>query len=110
MTGPGLGPRHRLVTLISFFVVLGATVCLFIIIPKGFVPDQDTDQLAGHHRSRSGHQLHADGGIPETVADIVNRRPRRRVACDHRWRSECLGSRRTQLSADRGAPEAPYRT
>src|SRR4051812_29402336 len=37
--------RHRLVTLMSFFLVLAATGALFTIIPKGFVPDQDTDQL-----------------------------------------------------------------
>ena len=29
----------------SFFVVLVGTAALFIVIPKGFVPDQDTDQL-----------------------------------------------------------------
>src|SRR4051794_33906505 len=38
--------KHRAVTLAGFVVVLVATVWLFVIIPKGFVPDQDTDQLA----------------------------------------------------------------
>ena len=37
--------RHRPLTLVTFFAVLAATVWLFIVIPKGFIPDQDTDQL-----------------------------------------------------------------
>ncbi len=38
--------RHRLVTMMISMVVLAATVWMFMDIPKGFIPDQDTDQLS----------------------------------------------------------------
>ena len=36
---------------------------MFVKIPKGFIPDQDTDQMHGHHRSRAGHLVLPDGGV-----------------------------------------------
>jgi HAE1 family hydrophobic/amphiphilic exporter-1 len=39
--------RHRFATLMVFLVTLGATVYLFVIIPKGFFPQQDTGVLFG---------------------------------------------------------------
>ncbi|MCB8822624.1 multidrug efflux RND transporter permease subunit [Microvirga rosea] len=39
--------RHRFTTLLVFFATLGATVWLFIVIPKGFFPQQDTGFLVG---------------------------------------------------------------
>ena len=38
--------RHRVLMMLSFVLVLGATMYMFVKIPKGFIPDQDTDQLA----------------------------------------------------------------
>ena len=38
--------RHRGVTMVAAGVVLALTIVLFIIVPKGFIPDQDTDQIA----------------------------------------------------------------
>ncbi len=37
--------RHHRITLMVFFVTLGCTAALFMIIPKGFFPQQDTGQL-----------------------------------------------------------------
>jgi HAE1 family hydrophobic/amphiphilic exporter-1 len=37
--------RHRVMMMVSFVVVLAATAYMFVTIPKGFIPDQDTDQL-----------------------------------------------------------------
>ena len=37
--------RHRPVMLGVFVAVLGATVHLFDIVPKGFIPDQDNDSM-----------------------------------------------------------------
>jgi len=39
--------RHRFVTLLVFFATLAATVALFVAIPKGFFPQQDTGFLVG---------------------------------------------------------------
>jgi HAE1 family hydrophobic/amphiphilic exporter-1 len=37
--------RHRPVTMLVFFAILAATGWLFVKIPKGFIPDQDNDQI-----------------------------------------------------------------
>ena len=39
--------RHQRLTLASFVVTVAATLALFIIIPKGFFPQQDTGTLYG---------------------------------------------------------------
>jgi hydrophobe/amphiphile efflux-1 (HAE1) family protein len=39
--------RHRLITLIVFFATIALTVHLYIIIPKGFFPIQDTGLITG---------------------------------------------------------------
>ena len=39
--------RHQRATLVSFFVTLAATIGLFVVIPKGFFPQQDTGVLFG---------------------------------------------------------------
>jgi HAE1 family hydrophobic/amphiphilic exporter-1 len=38
--------KHRRATMVAFFAVLAATAALFVYVPKGFIPDQDTDQIA----------------------------------------------------------------
>src|SRR5207237_59301 len=38
--------RHRPVTMAAFVIVLGLTALLFVLVPKGFIPEQDTDQIA----------------------------------------------------------------
>ena len=38
-----------------FFAVLGGTALLFVRVPKGFIPEQDTDKMYVHHRGRAGH-------------------------------------------------------
>src|SRR5204863_9783887 len=38
--------RHRPATMVAFAVVLVLTAWLFLIVPKGFIPAQDTDQIA----------------------------------------------------------------
>jgi hydrophobic/amphiphilic exporter-1 (mainly G- bacteria), HAE1 family len=38
--------RHRSETMIAGGVVLVLTALLFILVPKGFIPNQDTDQIA----------------------------------------------------------------
>jgi HAE1 family hydrophobic/amphiphilic exporter-1 len=39
--------RHRFATLLTFIATVAATVYLFVIIPKGFFPQQDTGILYG---------------------------------------------------------------
>ncbi|HEX9160213.1 MAG TPA: efflux RND transporter permease subunit, partial [Thermoanaerobaculia bacterium] len=37
--------RHRFATLVGSFIVLAATVVLFLYVPKGFIPSEDQDQI-----------------------------------------------------------------
>ncbi|MGH7996345.1 MAG: efflux RND transporter permease subunit, partial [Opitutaceae bacterium] len=39
--------RHSLLTLFVFFVTLGLNVYLYIVLPKGFFPEQDTGRMSG---------------------------------------------------------------
>ncbi len=39
--------RHRFVTLMTAFGTLAATIYLYGVVPKGFIPNQDTGQLSG---------------------------------------------------------------
>ena len=39
--------RHRFITLMTFFATVLSTVYLFVVIPKGFFPQQDTGILYG---------------------------------------------------------------
>jgi HAE1 family hydrophobic/amphiphilic exporter-1 len=38
--------RHRFITILISFAVLIATVVLFLVIPKGFFPDEDTGRIS----------------------------------------------------------------
>src|SRR4249920_1973756 len=38
--------RHRVSTLVAAGGVMALTAVLFVVIPKGFIPEQDTDQIA----------------------------------------------------------------
>ncbi len=50
----GLVLRHRLVMLVVFVAVLWATVYMFGIVPKGFIPDSDNDSLFVNLRAAQG--------------------------------------------------------
>jgi len=39
--------RHRFLTVLTFAGTLVATVYLYGLVPKGFIPSQDTGQLSG---------------------------------------------------------------
>ncbi|MBD9561940.1 efflux RND transporter permease subunit [Pseudomonas sp. PDM09] len=46
--------RHRRLTLLSLFVTIGVNIALYIIVPKTFLPQQDTGQLIGFVRGDDG--------------------------------------------------------
>jgi HAE1 family hydrophobic/amphiphilic exporter-1 len=68
--------RYRPVTMVIFLVVLAATVHLFIIIPKGFIPDQDTDQISAITEASQGtsyfKMVEFQDQIAQTIADNPN--------------------------------------
>jgi HAE1 family hydrophobic/amphiphilic exporter-1 len=46
--------RHRAATMLASLVVLTGTVYMFLVIPKGFIPDQDTNQISGVTEATQG--------------------------------------------------------
>ncbi|PBJ21197.1 Multidrug resistance protein MdtC [Pseudomonas sp. ACN8] len=46
--------RHKRLTLLSLFVTIGVNIALYIIVPKTFLPQQDTGQLIGFVRGDDG--------------------------------------------------------
>lgn len=46
--------RHRRITLALFAAVIGLNAGLYVIIPKGFLPEQDTGQLSAFARGDDG--------------------------------------------------------
>ncbi|WP_338485077.1 efflux RND transporter permease subunit [Pseudomonas trivialis] len=46
--------RHRRLTLISLLLTIGVNVALYVVVPKTFMPQQDTGQLIGFVRGDDG--------------------------------------------------------
>ncbi|PQP04047.1 acriflavine resistance protein B [Pseudomonas frederiksbergensis] len=46
--------RHRRLTLLSLFVTIGVNIALYVVVPKTFMPQQDTGQLIGFVRGDNG--------------------------------------------------------
>jgi hydrophobic/amphiphilic exporter-1 (mainly G- bacteria), HAE1 family len=67
--------RHRLFTMATFVIVLGATVWMFMDIPKGFIPDQDTDQISVTTEALQGTSYYQMVDFQKEVADIVRQDP-----------------------------------
>jgi HAE1 family hydrophobic/amphiphilic exporter-1 len=67
--------RHRPATMAAFVVVLVLTAALFIIVPKGFIPDQDTDQIAVTTEAAQGTSYVKLVEYQGEVAEIISRDP-----------------------------------
>jgi HAE1 family hydrophobic/amphiphilic exporter-1 len=67
--------RHRVTTFASFLLVLGATMYMFIHIPKGFIPDQDTDQLHIITEAAQGTSYYQMVEYEKKIADTVSSDP-----------------------------------
>jgi HAE1 family hydrophobic/amphiphilic exporter-1 len=67
--------RHRGAMMASFVVVLILTAALFVASPKGFIPDQDTDQMLIVTEAAQGTSYPKLVEYQNRVADIVRRDP-----------------------------------
>src|SRR5437868_6546114 len=67
--------RSRPATMIAFVVVLLATGLLFVVVPKGFIPDQDTDQIAVTTEAAQGTSYAKLVEYQGRVADIIRQDP-----------------------------------
>jgi HAE1 family hydrophobic/amphiphilic exporter-1 len=67
--------RHRPATMLAFAVVLVLTGILFVVVPKGFIPNQDTDQISVITEAAQGTSYDKLVEYQSHVADIIRRDP-----------------------------------
>jgi HAE1 family hydrophobic/amphiphilic exporter-1 len=67
--------RFRPVTMAIFVIVLAATGYMFVKIPKGFIPDQDTDQLQIYTEAAQGTSYYEMVNFEKKIADMVSADP-----------------------------------
>src|SRR5438477_12752753 len=67
--------RHRLIMLVIFPVILAATVYMYGVVPKGFIPDQDNDQMNINIRAAQGTSFYEMANAARRVADVVRQNP-----------------------------------
>jgi len=67
--------RHRGATMTAAGVVLLATAVLFVIVPKGFIPDQDTDQISITTEAAQGTSYDKLVEYQDQLAQIVRKDP-----------------------------------
>ncbi|MBI2684946.1 MAG: efflux RND transporter permease subunit [Acidobacteria bacterium] len=62
---------HRPVMLVAFFAVLGATVYLYILVPKGFIPETDSDQIYGNTEMQVGTSFEMMKTLQQRVIEVI---------------------------------------
>jgi multidrug efflux pump subunit AcrB len=65
--------RHQPLTLGVFFLTLGATIYLYVIVPKGLLPQQDTGMIVGVTDAAQNISYTAMVELQRQIADIVRR-------------------------------------
>jgi hydrophobe/amphiphile efflux-1 (HAE1) family protein len=73
--GLGVVFRHQFVTLLSTLTLIVLTGYLYIIIPKGFFPQQDTGFIFGQMETRQDASFPAVAKLAHKIADIVRQDP-----------------------------------
>jgi HAE1 family hydrophobic/amphiphilic exporter-1 len=71
----GVVLRHRVVMLAVFVVVLAATVHMYDVVPKGFIPDQDNDSMNINIRAAQGTSFYEMSAAAQRVGEVVRRNP-----------------------------------
>jgi hydrophobic/amphiphilic exporter-1 (mainly G- bacteria), HAE1 family len=67
--------RHRAATMLASLVVLTGTVYMFLVIPKGFIPDQDTNQIAGVTEASQGISFYQMIDYQRAAGAIIQQDP-----------------------------------
>jgi HAE1 family hydrophobic/amphiphilic exporter-1 len=67
--------RHRPATMLTSAAVLAATLVMFVRIPKGFIPDQDTDQLVAVTEASQGTSYYQMVEYQKQVAEVIRQHP-----------------------------------
>jgi HAE1 family hydrophobic/amphiphilic exporter-1/multidrug efflux pump len=64
---------HQFLTLMSVLVTIALNVSLYIVIPKGFFPQQDTGQIAGYSEGAQDISLAAMTKRQQAFAEIISK-------------------------------------
>jgi hydrophobe/amphiphile efflux-1 (HAE1) family protein len=67
--------RHQFITLISTLVLIGVTGYLYVTIPKGFFPEQDTGFIFAQADAREDISFKAMAKLTQQAVDIVRQDP-----------------------------------
>jgi hydrophobe/amphiphile efflux-1 (HAE1) family protein len=67
--------RHRFITLLSLFATIALTGYLFMIIPKGFFPQQDTGMIQGISQAAEDISFPAMAQRQRALVDVILRDP-----------------------------------
>jgi hydrophobe/amphiphile efflux-1 (HAE1) family protein len=67
--------RHHLLTLMSTLVLIVATVLLYVYIPKGFFPEQDTGFIFGQAESRQDISFDAMSDLAKEFDKVIRTDP-----------------------------------
>src|SRR5271170_7928505 len=73
--GLGFVFRHQLPTLLSTLALIFLTGYLYVIIPKGFFPEQDTGFIFGQGDTREDTSFLAMAGLTHQIVDVVRKDP-----------------------------------
>ena len=92
--------------MVAFASCCCSTGVLFVVVPKGFIPDQDTDQIAVITEAAQGTSYDKLVEYQDQVADIIRQRSERRGARLDDRRQRGADARRPEPRPDRRAPEA----
>jgi multidrug efflux pump len=66
---------HQAITLLVFFLTFALNIYLFVVIPKGFFPQQDTGRLSGQIRAQQDTSFLSMKGKMQQMLDIVTKDP-----------------------------------
>ena len=87
----GASPSHRDAGV--FFLTIAATCVAVSSVPKGFIPDQDNDQMYASTEAAQGTSYYQMAKYQQQVADILSDRPQRRdVHVEHRRQRSTRGA------------------
>jgi hydrophobe/amphiphile efflux-1 (HAE1) family protein len=67
--------RHQFLTLMSTLALVALTGFLYVIIPKGFFPEQDTGLLVGQIEARQDIAFAAMSKLANETADVISSDP-----------------------------------
>jgi hydrophobe/amphiphile efflux-1 (HAE1) family protein len=73
--GLGFVFRHQFATLLSTLALIVMTGYLYVTIPKGFFPQQDTGFIFGEVDAREDSSFQNTAALAHRIADIVRREP-----------------------------------